>query len=58
MCHDEARRAGLWAGNHEPALSAANRVIAISGLREDAHRHQWMKELQMEGLRKAGLREE
>src|SRR5262245_10522687 len=26
------------AGNHEPALSAANRVIAISSLREDAHR--------------------
>ena len=28
----------LGAGNHEPALRAANRVIAISGLREDAHR--------------------
>ena len=28
----------LEAGNHEPALSAANRAIAISGLREDAHR--------------------
>src|SRR5262245_19012814 len=28
----------LEAGNHEPGLSAANRVIAISGLREDAHR--------------------
>jgi DNA-binding SARP family transcriptional activator len=28
----------LKAGNHEPALSAANRAIAISGLREDAHR--------------------
>jgi TolB-like protein/DNA-binding SARP family transcriptional activator len=28
----------LEAGNHESALSAANRVIAISGLREDAHR--------------------
>ena len=28
----------LGAGNHEPALSAANRAIAISGLREDAHR--------------------
>ena len=28
----------LEAGNHEPALSAANRAIAISSLREDAHR--------------------
>ena len=28
----------LEAGNHEPALSAANRAVAISGLREDAHR--------------------
>jgi TolB-like protein/DNA-binding SARP family transcriptional activator len=28
----------LEAGNHEPALGAANRAIAISGLREDAHR--------------------
>ena len=28
----------LGAGNHQPALSAANRVIAISSLREDAHR--------------------
>jgi TolB-like protein len=28
----------LGAGNHESARSAANRVIAISGLREDAHR--------------------
>ena len=28
----------LGTGNHEPARSAANRVIAISGLREDAHR--------------------
>jgi TolB-like protein/DNA-binding SARP family transcriptional activator len=28
----------LEAGNHEPALSAANRAIEISGLREDAHR--------------------
>jgi TolB-like protein/DNA-binding SARP family transcriptional activator len=28
----------LGAGNHEPALSAATRAIAISGLREDAHR--------------------
>jgi TolB-like protein/Tfp pilus assembly protein PilF len=28
----------LEAGNNEPALSAANRAIAISGLREDAHR--------------------
>ena len=28
----------LEAGNHEPAVSAANRAIAISGLREDAHR--------------------
>src|SRR5215510_14773516 len=28
----------LAAGNHEPALSAANRAIAISNLREDAHR--------------------
>jgi hypothetical protein len=27
----------LEAGNHEPALSAANRAITISGLREDAH---------------------
>ncbi len=28
----------LEAGNHDPALSAANRAIAIIGLREDAHR--------------------
>jgi TolB-like protein/DNA-binding SARP family transcriptional activator len=28
----------LEAGNHAPALSAANRAIATSGLREDAHR--------------------
>ena len=28
----------LEAGNHEPALGAANRAIAVSGLREDAHR--------------------
>ena len=28
----------MRAGNHEPALSAANRAIAISSLREDAHR--------------------
>jgi len=28
----------LEAGNNEPALSAANRAIAVSGLREDAHR--------------------
>jgi TolB-like protein/DNA-binding SARP family transcriptional activator/Tfp pilus assembly protein PilF len=28
----------LAAGNHEPALGAANRAIAVSGLREDAHR--------------------
>jgi DNA-binding SARP family transcriptional activator len=28
----------LEAGNHESALSAANRAIAISSLREDAHR--------------------
>ena len=28
----------LEAGNHEHALSAANRAIAISSLREDAHR--------------------
>ena len=28
----------LGTGNHEMARSAANRVIAISGLREDAHR--------------------
>src|SRR5262245_55325912 len=28
----------LGAGNHESALSAANRAIAISSLREDAHR--------------------
>ncbi len=28
----------LEAGNHEPALSAASRAIAISALREDAHR--------------------
>src|SRR5262245_29335406 len=28
----------LGAGNHESARRAANRVIAISGLREDAHR--------------------
>src|SRR5262245_21630330 len=28
----------LAAGNHDPALSAANRAIAISNLREDAHR--------------------
>ena len=28
----------LQLGNHEPALNAANRAIAISSLREDAHR--------------------
>jgi len=28
----------LEAGNNEPALGAANRAVAISGLREDAHR--------------------
>ena len=28
----------LEAGNHDPALSAANRAIAVSTLREDAHR--------------------
>jgi TolB-like protein len=28
----------LEAGNHQPALSAANRAIAVSGLREDAYR--------------------
>ena len=28
----------LEAANHQPALSAANRAIAVSGLREDAHR--------------------
>ena len=28
----------LEAGNHEPALNAANRAIAVSSLREDAHR--------------------
>ena len=42
----------LEAGNHEPALSAANRAIAISGLREDAHR------LMMRVLAAGGRREE
>ena len=45
----------LVAGNHEQALNAANRAIAVSGLREDAHR-QIMRALAAGGRRADALK--